>query len=112
VPIAETLEQMAEVFYDRSLNYYNFIFTIEGNRILNDESKLEETERMLAFIQAVRASEFRPRKIIFSYAKQNPSILDRIINNSRTKINIINWVNIDKEDQIRKLLEEMYDESK
>jgi len=103
-PITETFEQMAEVFYNSSFENHNLIFTIETKRILNDESKDEEAERILAFIQTMQKSIFRPRMIIFSYTNPNPSILDRVFNNTQVEIRIHDWSNIETKEQIKELL--------
>jgi hypothetical protein len=99
-PIAETLEQMVEVFYNKPYDNHFITITIEVDRILNNESKDEEIERMLAFIQTMRISVFRPEKITFSYIKQNPSIGDRLFAGSRIQVNIYNWSSIEKEELI------------
>ena len=103
-PITETLEQMAEVFYNRSFENHNFIFIIETNQILNDESKDEEVERMLAFVRKMQNSVFRPRTIMFSYTNPNPSIWDGVFNNTHVEIRIHDWITIETKEQIKELL--------
>lgn len=46
---------------------YNYDFYIETNRLLNNESKIEEANRMFDMIEYVKKTQYRPREVLFWY---------------------------------------------
>jgi len=102
-PITDTLEQMAEVFYNRRGDYHELAFSVKVDRTLNESTRDDEVENIFSFIQTLRSSDFRPLSLSISYLASNPNFLDRLVGNIWNDIRIHDWQNIDEE-QIMELL--------
>jgi hypothetical protein len=99
-PITDTLEEMAEVFYSESFRGYGFDFIISVNRSIDDDSKIEESNRIWDFIQVLKNSNFKPAALIFFYENPSPSITDRIFNHTKIETRINDWSNIETAEQV------------
>lgn len=47
--------------------FYNYDYYIHANRILNNDSKIEEAERILDMIRYIQANQYYPREVLFWY---------------------------------------------
>ena len=105
LPITETLEEMAEVFYQGFSGSYMFDFNVHISRTLDSISNKEhEANLIFMFIEILQNSNFAPNSVRVHYNKTNIGIVDRIINATQFEIRIRDWKNIENAEQVVALL--------
>lgn len=104
-PIAESLEEMASVFYSASLDRYSFDFNIHIPRTIENETdKAEEADRIFEFIEILGSSTFKPNSLNVNYDKPHPRLFDRIFNDTQIEIKIRAWYSIENVEQVKNLV--------
>jgi len=106
LPITETLEEMAEVFYQGFRDSsYMFVFNIHLSQTINNAEVIaSEAERLFEFIEIVQASNFEPSSIRVHYNKTRTGILTLITGMAQVETIFGDWQSIESVEQVAVLL--------
>jgi hypothetical protein len=107
LPIDDSLDDMALVFFSESLNRSVFHFVLSIDVYYEDEvDSQHEANRIFSFIQILQLSGFQPSDLILRYNNPNPTIFERIIGETKIEIIIRDWSSIETIEQIQATIEE------
>jgi hypothetical protein len=118
-PLRGTVEPNEQTTAIEMEPFYNYEFYINTNRILDNESKMEEATRILDMIQYVQDSQYQPREMLFWYqtgsiekgkdVEKNIEFVDGSMPSHSGKLE--NWIGIyNVEDVIAVMDEQLFNE--